>query len=68
MGPFSEEKQYQRAEAIQRLLDTNPQLNPETRSMWERKLKELSFNESTYNFRVREIYTQMRNSYTRRWL
>lgn len=68
MGPFSEEKQYQRAEAIQRLLDTNPQLNPETRTMWERKLKELSFNESTYNFRVREIYTQMRNSYTRRWL
>ena len=68
MGPFSEEKQCQRAEAIQRLLDTNPQLNPETRSMWERKLKELSFNESTYNFRVREIYTQMRNSYTRRWL
>jgi hypothetical protein len=68
MGPFSEEKQYQRAEAIQRLLDTNPQLNSETKTMWERKLKELSFNESTYNFRVREVYTQMRNSYTRRWL
>ena len=59
MGPFSEERQYQRAESIKRLLDTNPQLDPVYKAMWQDKLKGLALNESTYNFRVKTIYSQM---------
>ena len=50
MGPFSEDRQYQRAESIKRLLDTNPQLDPVYKAMWQDKLKGLALNESTYNF------------------
>ena len=28
MGPYSEERQYQRAEAIQSLLENNPDIDP----------------------------------------
>ena len=42
MGPFSEELQYKRAEAIERLLKNNPQLDAITKSMWEQKLKGLA--------------------------
>ena len=59
MGPFSEDRQYQRAESIKRLLDTNPQLDPVYKAMWQDKLKGLALNESTYNFRVKTIYSQM---------
>lgn len=68
MGPFSEERQYQRAAAIQRLLDTNPQLDDEVRAMWQRKLAELSFNEATYNYRVKVLYTDMRDQQTKGWM
>lgn len=68
MGPFSEERQYQRATAIQRLLDTNPQLSEEVRAMWQRKLAELSFNEATYNYRVKTVYTEMRDRQTKGWM
>lgn len=61
MGPYSEEKQYQRAVAIKRLLDTNPQLDTATRAMWEGHLRNLSSNEETYNFRVKTIYSKLRN-------
>lgn len=61
MGPYSEEKQYQRAEAIARLLD-NPKLSTETRMMWERHLKNLSHNEETYNFRVKHIYSKLKRN------
>jgi|TARA_B100001094_G_scaffold187964_1_gene182197 3-methyladenine DNA glycosylase/8-oxoguanine DNA glycosylase len=60
MGPFSEDRQYQRAESIKRLLDTNPQLDPVYKAMWQDKLKGLALNESTYNFRVKTIYSQMK--------
>lgn len=60
MGPYCEERQYQRAEAIQRLLETNPQLSDETRVMWERHLMNLSHNEDTYNYRVKHIYSKMK--------
>ena len=60
MGPFSEARQYQRAESIKRLLDTNPQLDPVYKAMWQDKLKGLALNESTYNFRVKTIYSQMK--------
>ena len=68
MGPFSEERQYQRATVIQRLLDTNPQLSDEVRAMWQRKLAELSFNEATYNYRVKVLYTEMRDKQTKGWM
>ena len=49
----------ERAESIKRLLDTNPQLDPVYKAMWQDKLKGLALNESTYNFRVKTIYSQM---------
>ena len=49
MGPFSEELQYKRAEAIERLLKNNPQLDAITKSMWEQKLKGLCYDEDSYN-------------------
>jgi len=57
MGPYSEAKQYQRAEAIQRLLDNNPDLDPLYRAMWEKHLINLARNETTYNYRVKHIYS-----------
>jgi len=60
VGPYSEERQYQRAEAIQSLLENNPDIDPLYRAVWEKHLWNLSFNESTYNYRVKNIYTNMR--------
>ena len=62
VGPFSEDKQYSRAEAIQRLLDNNPQLDSRTRKMWQRHQQELCHNEETYNYRVKHIYSHLRRS------
>ena len=59
MGPYSEAKQFERAESIKALLDNNPQLDPLMKAMWQDKLKGLALNESTYNFRVKTIYSQM---------
>lgn len=56
MGPYNEDRQIQRAGAIERLLKNNPQLDDVTRAMWERKLKELALNETTYNYRVKTVY------------
>jgi len=60
MGPYCEEKQFERATAIKRLLDTNPQLDELTRAMWERHLRNLAHNETQYNYRVKQIYSQMK--------
>ena len=60
MGPYCEAKQLQRAEAIGRLLDINPQLDPIYRAMWENKLRALSQNEEEYNRRVVGIYKNHR--------
>ena len=60
MGPYSEQKQFERAEAIQRLLDTNPQIDNLYRGMWENKLRDLAKNETEYNYRVKTIYSQMK--------
>ena len=57
MGPYSEEKQYQRAQAISRLLENNPQLDDITKAMWKQKLTNLCFNEDSYNERVRMIFS-----------
>ena len=56
MGPFSEMKQLRRAAAIKRLLDSNPQLDITTRTMWETKLKNLAFTEERYNDRVVAVF------------
>jgi hypothetical protein len=56
MGPFSELRQAERANAILRLLDNNPQLDVVTRAMWQRKLQNLAVTEEEYNARVVELY------------
>ena len=60
MGPFSEERQIQRADAIGRLLRDNPDLDPLYKSIWERHLKNLSYTEAQYNDRVKTIYKNMK--------
>lgn len=57
MGPYSEEKQLQRATSIKRLLETNPQLDSKYRAIWEKHLLELAQNETIYNYRVKKIYS-----------
>lgn len=48
---FSEERQTQRAEAIQELLN-NPYLSPWATEFWTRTLKSLSKSESAYRFKM----------------
>ena len=67
MGPYSEQRQLERAQAIIRLLE-NPELNADARRIWEKHLRNLSRNETTYNYRVKTIWTEMRNQQTRNWL
>jgi hypothetical protein len=67
MGPYSEQRQLERAQAIVKLLE-NPNLTPDARRIWERHLQNLSRNEETYNYRVRTIWTEIRNQQTRNWL
>ena len=58
MGPYSEERQYQRADSIVRLL-AQKDLPNTTRALWQNHLANLARNETQYNFRVREIYSTM---------
>jgi len=58
MGPYSEQKQLQRAESLTALL-RNPDLPEDTRRIWENHLANLSRNEATYNYRVREVYSKL---------
>lgn len=57
MGPFSETVQKHRADSIQRLLDTNPQIDDYMKSIWQSKLKDLALTEDEYNLRVKKIYS-----------
>ena len=59
MGPYSEERQLQRAEAIRFLLDNNPHLPQDYKSIWKKHLSNLALNETTYNYRVNAIYSNM---------
>ena len=59
MGPYSEDKQFQRAEAIKHLLENNPQLPDDYKSIWRKHLSNLALNETTYNYRVKAIYSHM---------
>ena len=60
MGPYSEERQYQRAEAIKFLLENNPHLPEDYKSIWKKHLSNLALNEATYNYRVKAIYSNMK--------
>jgi len=60
MGPFSETVQKHRADSIQYLLDTNPQIDDYMKSIWQSKLKDLALTEDEYNARVKKIYSLMR--------
>ena len=68
MGPYSEDIQYKRASAIQRLLDNNPDLDPLYRAMWSKHLINLAKNETTYNYRVKNIYQHMRKGPFVEWV
>jgi hypothetical protein len=59
MGPYSEEKQYQRAESIAGLLERSPDLSDHVRSIWLNHLANIARNETTYNWRVKEIYSKL---------
>ena len=59
MGPYSEDRQFQRATAIKRLLENNPDLDPLYQAMWKKHLNNLALNETTYNYRVKAIYSNM---------
>jgi len=67
MGPYSEDKQFQRATAIKRLLEDNPDLDPLYRNMWEKHLMNLAKNETTYNYRVKHVYSLLKPR-NRNWI
>ena len=60
MGPYSETVQKHRADSIQYLLDTNPQIDDYMKSIWQSKLNDLALTEDEYNARVKKIYSLMR--------
>jgi len=66
MGPYSEERQLQRAESIAALL-VRGNLPETTRAMWEGHLRNLSRNEAQYNIRVVEIYKHMKSKGIIQW-
>jgi len=60
MGPFSEKKQLERADSIQRLLDSNPQLDDHMKGIWLKHQRNLCLNEDEYNKRVVEVFRNVR--------
>jgi hypothetical protein len=58
MGPYSEEKQMERALAVQRIL-SDPNLNEWSRNYWTKVAMTLSLNEEQYNARVKNTYQNM---------
>jgi len=66
MGPYSEQKQLERAAAVARLL-AQPNLDEWARNYWTKVAMTLSLNEEQYNARVVNLYTKLRNERTKRW-
>ena len=60
MGPWSIEIQKKRADAIKRLLATNPQLDSYMKGVWQNKLNNLAQNEDEYNKRVKRVYSLLK--------
>tara|TARA_B100001057_G_scaffold200479_1_gene201161 strand:- start:1318 stop:1527 length:210 start_codon:yes stop_codon:yes gene_type:complete len=67
MGPYSEEMQFKRADAIVSLLQRSPNLPDTTKAMWQNHLANLSRNETTYNYRVKEIYSKLKRDGVVTW-
>lgn len=59
MGPYSEDKQLRRAESIKRLLETNPQMDDNMKSIWKKHAMNIAMNEDEYNRRVRSVYSTL---------
>ena len=60
MGPFSEQKQLERADSIKRLLETNPQMDDYMKSIWAKHAMNISFDQDEYNRKVRAIYSTIK--------
>lgn len=67
MGPYSEQKQLERATAVAQLLQ-QPNLSTWARDYWSTVLKRLSRSEEQYNARVVATWTDIRNQQTKGWL
>jgi len=67
MGPYSEQRQLERARAVARLL-SDPNLNDWAKNYWSNVAANLSKSEEQYNSRVVGIYNEIRNQYTKEWL
>lgn len=65
MGPYSEQRQLERAEAVARMLK-QPHLNEWARNYWSKVAMNLAQNEAQYNARVVGFYTSIKP--TRNWL
>lgn len=59
MGPYSEERQMKRAEAVEELL-SHPNLTEWAKNFWSQVAAQLSRNEDTYNWRVKHFYSKAR--------
>lgn len=67
MGPWSEKKQIERAEAIQRLLESNPKMGDYMKAIWKKHAMNLAGNEEEYNARVKAIYSNIKKSNLISW-
>jgi len=67
MGPYSEEVQFNRATAIKRLLDNNPNLDPLYRAMGKKHLLNPAQHENTYNYPAENIDQHMRKGPIVEW-
>ena len=67
MGPYSKQRQLERAQAVARLL-SNLNLNKWARNYWSNVAANLSKSEEQYNSRVVGIYKEIRNQHTREWI
>ena len=59
MGPYSEQKQKQRHDALKNRSEDDS-LPHDVRAIYEKKLNELAVNEEEYNARVVEIYKKLK--------
>jgi len=67
MGPYSEKRQLERAEAVARLL-AQGNLSEWAEDYWSKVAMTLAQNEGQYNARVVHLYQNIRNNYTKDWL
>lgn len=58
MGPWSEQRQLERAKAVARLLQ-QPGLSDWARQYWQTVLTRLATSEAQYNHRVEQTYSKL---------